>query len=471
MSTDMYGARVISVDPGELRVRFKVFVVYYDPGSRTYPPVPDDPSFFFYLLWEGASGYQGDFRKGPLGTLVDVDTALDFAWVDANARRFVSRVERVATRNHPPTAEQWKQLYDFYYERGGAWKDEDLLVQFEYDVWVTDQRWLEPFREGNAWGTTTFPLNADTWAAEDAPHIPDLANPAVTRYPFSTATGGLAYDALTQLEFSDDGKYLATCSDKGRVWVYDTADWSEVVHTFAGDEWLVPLLMWVPGEHVLTVKAYSLPGDRETQKQWAFNVDTRTEVEAPFQEGHLRSRNGAYRLGPNDAGAGGYDLLPTERSPHRRVSHSGFAEDGSPLWDPIQCKDFSGDGSQLFLGAQENLYVVDPATGDVVDKVMDASERLFQLASNPNGTYLAVGSFSRKLPYLDLSEQRPHELCVWRIADKKIVMGRQLTTYVDALAWSPDGRWLAAALEPTTEGSFNRGKTKLVIFPTGPADE
>ncbi|WP_327327987.1 hypothetical protein OG735_39730 [Streptomyces sp. NBC_01210] len=46
------------------------------------------------------------------------------------------------------------------------------------------------------------------------------------------------------MEFSDDGKYLAVCSDQGRVWVYDTADWSETVHTHAGDR-IVPLMMWV----------------------------------------------------------------------------------------------------------------------------------------------------------------------------------------------------------------------------------
>ncbi|MEU8876228.1 hypothetical protein AB0D24_34835 [Streptomyces javensis] len=64
------------------------------------------------------------------------------------------------------------------------------------------------------------------------------------------------------------------------------------------------------------------------------------------------------------------------------------------------------------LGAQQNLYVVDSATGEVIDKVDDASERLFTLASNEDGSYLAVGSFSRKLSYLDFRERRPHELCV-----------------------------------------------------------
>lgn len=153
-----------------------------------------------------------------------------------------------------------------------------------------------------------------------------------------------------------------------------------------------------------------------------------------------------------------------EPEPARRISHAGE-------WDPIQCTAFSGDSSRLFLGAQQNLYVVDPATGEVIDKVGDASERLFTLGSNGDGSYLAVGSFSRKLGYLGFRDRRPHELCVWRMADKKIILGRQLRTYVDALSWAPDGRWLAAAPEPLAKEDFHEGSTELVIFPMGPVDD
>ncbi|WP_406294735.1 WD40 repeat domain-containing protein [Embleya sp. NBC_00888] len=462
MSTDLYGVRVLRVDAEQLRFGVEVFVVHYDPGARTYPSVPDDLGFFLHLLWEAASDYAGAGRKGPLSEFVDIDTVLDYAWVEANARRFVSGIERVATDNHPPTAAQWRRLQDFSYARAGGWQDEDLLVRFEYDVRVTDRRWLEPLRVGDAWGTTMFPLNADTWTDEDAPHLPDLAHPVRTWAPFDTAAGDLTHDHVTHLEFSDDGKYLAACSDQGRIWVYDTSDWSEVVHTRAEGRWSVPMMMWVPGEHVLTVKDYGTRKDVKVQPQWAIDLNDRAEVEAPFQAGHMRSHDGVYRIVPNGGAEGGYDLHPTEQSPHRRISHAG-------RWDPIQCTAFSGDGSRLFLGAQQNLYTVDPATGEVVDKVTDASERLFEIASNPDGGYLAIGSFSRKLSYLVPSGERPHELCVWRMADRKIVMGRQLTTWVDALAWSPDGRWLVAAEEPLGKHSFH-GVSRIVVFPMGPTD-
>ncbi|QKW07565.1 WD40 repeat domain-containing protein [Streptomyces sp. NA04227] len=467
MSTDMYGVRVLNVDPERLRVRLQVLVVYYDTGSRTHIPLPDEePGTFLHFLWESSRWHsaRADGDPGTLGQLLTTDDILNYEWVDTNARRYISWVRRTATLNDPPTEEDWGNLYDFYYERGGAWKDEDLLVQAEYEIRVTDRRWLDHLTKGLAWGSASFPLHGDSWTAEDAPHLPDLSEPAYILRPFATTTGSTEYDHVEHLHFSDDGAYLAVCSDQGRVWVYDTSDWSEKAHVNAGDEWLVPLMMWVPGTHVVVVKGYFSADEPEEEVQWAYDVDLGEEVQVPFQRGRLRSTDGVHRLSPNNGGEGGYDLHGEEREPSRRVSHS----DGA--WDPIQCKTFSGDSSRLFLGAQENLYVVDTVKGEVVDKVMDASERLFEMAANPDGSYLAIGSFSRKLGYLEFGERRPHELCVWRMEDKRIVLGHQFRTYIDALAWSPtDGRWLAVGLEPIREGEFHSGNTEIAVFGMGPA--
>ncbi|MEU7317521.1 hypothetical protein [Streptomyces sp. NPDC007083] len=465
MSTDMYGVRVLDVDPDELRVRLQVLVVYYDTGSRTHIPLPDEePGTFLHFLWESADGWldNDDERVGPLGRVLSTDDILDYEWVDTHARCFISHIRRIGTLNHPPTEEHWKNLHDFYYERNGVWKDEELLVQADYEIRVTDRRWLAHLTEGQAWGSASFPLHGDCWTAEDAPHIPDLSRPVVTLRPFETTTGSLEFDHVRRMEFSDDGTYLAVCSDQGRVWVYDTADWGETVHTRAGD-WSVPEMMWVPGEHILVVKGYCSGRSSEEEEHWAYDVDRGQKVDVPFQRGHLRSPDGVHRISPNNAGEGGFDLHGTEREPYRRLSHAGE-------WDPIQCDAFSGDSSRLFLGAQENLYVVDPAKGEVVDKVMNASERLFVLASSPDGSYLAIGSFSRKLSYLEFGENRPHELCIWRMTDKKIILGHQFRTYIEDLAWSPnDGRWLAAALEPMGDAEFNSGKAEIAVFSTGTA--
>jgi tetratricopeptide (TPR) repeat protein len=154
MSTDLYGVRVLDVDRARRRVRLRVFVVHYEPSWGTNELLPEDPSFFFRVLWEGARGTGSmDGTDGPLADLVRLDDYLDEAWVDRHTHRFVSGVERVAARNHPLDDEAWDSLATYYYERDGGWQDEHLLAQGDYEVQVTDPRWLAGLCPGQSWGT------------------------------------------------------------------------------------------------------------------------------------------------------------------------------------------------------------------------------------------------------------------------------------------------------------------------------
>lgn len=461
--TDMYSVRVLKVDPGRLRVRFQVFAVYYDTGSRTHIALPsEEPGIFLHFLWESAKGYldNTDERKGPLGRELSTDDIGNLEWVDTNARRFISDVRCVETLNDPPTEEQWEEIH----ERASSWRRDkellDLLVQGTYEIQVTDRTWLEHLSEGQTWESAAFPLNGDSWTAEDAPHIPDMAQPVVSLRPFETTTGSIEDDYVYRMAFSDDGRYLAAYSIQGRVWVYDTAHWSETVHTHAGD-WDQPLMMWVPGRHILVVKnGCEWRASREKESQWAYDVDQGVEVEVPFQRGHLRSADGVYRISPNSAGDGRFDLHRKGSEPCRPLPHPGDRE-------PIRCYDFSGDSSRLFLGYQDHLYVVDPAKGEVVDEIVD-TDVPFALASNPDGRYLAIGGRSRKRHYL---EDPAHELCIWRMTDKKIILGHQFRTDIEELAWSPnDGRWLAVALDHLDDSQSNNGMTEIAVFRTGPSE-
>ncbi|TDE33429.1 hypothetical protein E1295_38190 [Nonomuraea mesophila] len=159
MSTDLFGVRVLDLDHERRRVRFRVFVVYYEPSWGTDDLLPNDPSFFFRLLWEGADGIRGH-NYGPLADLVGVDEFCDEAWVVRHTRLFVSGVHRVTTRNHPLDSDAWDRLAMFYYVRDGRWRDEDLLAQGDYDVEVTDPRWLAPLRLGQSWGTGSYESEA-----------------------------------------------------------------------------------------------------------------------------------------------------------------------------------------------------------------------------------------------------------------------------------------------------------------------
>ncbi|MFD1538485.1 hypothetical protein [Nonomuraea guangzhouensis] len=148
-----HGVRVLKLD--ERRVRLRVFLADYDPGNL----LPEGPSFFFGVLWQAADGEAGR-RRGPLNGLVPLEDTLDPDWVEANAGRFIESVERIAARNLP-AGDELAGFYETHYTEldrrlhrwHERWEHEDQLVQADYDVVVTDARWLEPLPEGQGMGT------------------------------------------------------------------------------------------------------------------------------------------------------------------------------------------------------------------------------------------------------------------------------------------------------------------------------
>ncbi|MEV0345784.1 hypothetical protein AB0H88_08455 [Nonomuraea sp. NPDC050680] len=152
-----HGVRVLELD--ERRVRLRVFLADYDPSQPHRVLLPEGRSFFFGVLWQAADGEAGR-RRGPLNGLVPLEDTLDPDWVEANAGRFVESVERVGARNLP-AGDELADLYETHYTEldrrlhrwHERWEHEDLLLQADYDVVVTDARWLEPLREGQGMGT------------------------------------------------------------------------------------------------------------------------------------------------------------------------------------------------------------------------------------------------------------------------------------------------------------------------------
>jgi WD40 repeat protein len=443
MSTDLYGIRVLALEPERREVTLKVFVVYYDTHSKTYPPLPDEPGFFLHVLWQ-----QGRWEH-PVGEAITVDQILDEDWVNVHSRWFIAKAERTSTANYPPRDEDFERLHDFYYERVGGWKDEELLIQAEYDVRVTDPRWLEQLSVGDAWGTASYPLAADDVRPEEAPHVPDLRS-VVTLTPFED----LSEEAGTPsgLAFSDDSRYLAVASDAGGLVIYHTDAWTEDAHVGDLETGLFPHLTWVPGEHVVALAEYGGDG------QWAYDVASRASVDVPRQSGKTRSRTGRYRVGYGE----GYWL-------DEFVGDSGSAEEVVPAGadDPeftVEAAAFTLDESRLFVaGMGPNVYVLDPSSVRVVDAISDLGTRVGGLAVSPDGAYVAATVNTNRY-----HEPAEFELCVWRAADHKVVTRRRGGPFGGPLAWSPDGRWLAANV--TTGGDGYGGETRIfrIGIPTEP---
>ncbi|WP_017591902.1 hypothetical protein [Nocardiopsis potens] len=151
--TDLYAIRVLAVDPPHRRIRLRVTAV--DPDVR-HSPLPDGADFFRSDLEED---------EAVLDLLAEEEGRLH--------EDFVVGVERIATRNHPFTAEAEERLRAA--GTGFPWEDEGPLGEMspeaaanlvrceevrmgaDYDVLVADPRLIGHLKAGQWWRTAAFP--------------------------------------------------------------------------------------------------------------------------------------------------------------------------------------------------------------------------------------------------------------------------------------------------------------------------
>lgn len=139
MSTDLYGIRILKKEPEQKKITIKVIVVYYDVAYESHEPLPMDKSLFLRVLWD-------EGRDAYIGTKISMDEFLNEDWINANAYRFIDHVKQLNTKNHP--LRDYEGYHDFYYG-DGPWKDEEKLVQADYEVYVHDARLLSIWRKAS----------------------------------------------------------------------------------------------------------------------------------------------------------------------------------------------------------------------------------------------------------------------------------------------------------------------------------
>ncbi|WP_405610317.1 WD40 repeat domain-containing protein [Streptomyces sp. NBC_01508] len=420
-----YGVRVLDLQPDRRRVRFRVFVVDYDVGRRWHAELPTDPGFFMQLLWESAEGHKGPLRR--VGTWQELD---DDGWLAVNTRWFVEGLERVAVHNHPPSDEDWEHinaLQGRMRERDDAWPDEDRLVRADYEVRVTDPRWLEHLAPGLSWQSGYYPDHTRQLRAEDAPHIPDLTVPEAVLTPFAGSES-----SVVALAFSDDGRYLAVTNEDGELAVHDTNDRSERLH--AEPESAGRDIMWVPGRHVVTLKE----DEYDDLLPWAYDLDADTEIDIPVEPGRARSRTGRFRV--EYGGGDRIDFVSGGSTPDRTV----------PLGDEpsrhVTSVAFSADETRMFVAHGLQVRVIEPDTGRILNTLTVPGSWLDSVAASPDGAYLAVAT-------RDWNDERKCTPDIYRVADRQLILRRPGKDHTEpglgaqALAWSPDGARLAAVVE------------------------
>ncbi|MCA9681710.1 MAG: hypothetical protein KC457_05910 [Myxococcales bacterium] len=393
MSTDLYGVRVLAVDPEARRIRLRVFVVYYDTHYGYHQPVPENSSFFVRALCD----------HDAFGDDIAQDDRFDEAWVSANAFRTIERFEELARRNEP--VEDYAAYSDFYYERGGGWVDEDKLVQADFDLFVTKAEYLAVFHEGMSWGTTAYQTEADELSWADYPEIPDFGDArTVTAFPDGKEDGS----TLRSMLFSADSKHLLLASDDGDLRVIRVEDAGVVLEVPKLGSWdMAPgwtadgrVGACVRGEHV------------------AIDLAGKIEPFSPFGCGGNAAGTRFFAVPHDD------DL--------RLLDQRGevlLTLPGAP--DLVIVAGYDAEAKHCALLVETRpLQLVDLASGET--RELDAG-RVNSVSMSPDGRYLVASTFEA--------------LLVIRVADGRVIRRRTVKPrYPTAVAWSPDGELVATSI-------------------------
>ncbi|MEV6400609.1 hypothetical protein AB0M39_38515 [Streptomyces sp. NPDC051907] len=397
--------------------------------------LPDDPSFFFDLLWESA-----DARRGsPLTDVVTPQEIRDPAWAQAHAHRFV---ERVVRRGTPERA-----------GRGAA----RGTVHVDYDLWVTDARWLNSLTPGGCRRTGAVAGHADRRGPDD-PSLPDLRRPVAGLRPF----GGAEYVFAIGMAFSDDGRYFACTDIDGETVVYDAHDWSVRARPASRPWHDTPRPMWVPGAHVLTLHDGAAPSS-----QWAYDVDALAEVQAPCQSGRARSLSGRHRVEYGRDDCVTFVAGPGEGS-DREVRIGEHPAPG--LEFTVESAAFTADETRLYVGNHTDVFVLDPAAGRGAESVALAAPpvtRVKGVAVSPDGAYLALACTAQADAALG------DEIRLIRLADGEVLVRYRPEAVARGLLWSPDGSLLAAHLVAKRPGASEPGgdRPPLQLTPEALTDD
>lgn len=427
MSTDLYGVRVLKIEPSRRRVRFRVFVVYYDTRYENHQPIPEDHSFFFRILWDEADTRFGG--GGPLGEEVDVDSIGDEAFVDANTWRYIASVRQLAVRNHP--IEDWDSYHDFYYERDGRWVDEEKLVQADYDVFVTDEKYLTHLQVGMSWGTTSYETEADHLHLDET--LPDLRSPVATLIPFS---GEADDETPADARFSPCGRHLVCASDAGEFVCYAVEDHAEIWRSpeiwDGEDEDLRPAIQFsADGKHVY--RYGYLSGWRLADGHVVTRATTDIDHRA-FSPKRTRQIDYGYgsalKLGAIDEDGNPEDTMET-----------GFAN--------VEACDLFQDEVRAIIGGsgRDEIHIVDLQEKTVL-RTIPVSGRVSALTLSPDERYVAV--------CMAFATGRPR-MSIVRLEDGRVTRRHLIgDAFVGPFDWAPDMKTMALTLVNASNGFGGR---------------
>jgi len=266
--------------------------------------------------------------------------------------------------------------------------------------------------------------------------------------------------------FSPDGKTLVAGSWSGgiRAWDVDSGNPVKDKTGLKGTILLTPSLYAVIDEDNRTVAIWNLAAESRVQlfkdvdpstlavshdaKQLAISSEEAQTVEiwnlATGERNQLLQdgAGGAARLvfSPNDRA-----LVSSNYDNDIRMWNTETGELIAKVGDPTGTMfgaEFTPDGKQLIVaGLDETVYIRDAKTFAVVRQFKGQGEVIARLAISPDGRTLVT---SGRDP---IDAQNPAKVLIWDLPSGKIERVLQAAHPAIALAFSPDGKWLALTLK------------------------
>ncbi|MFJ7159923.1 NB-ARC domain-containing protein [Streptomyces sp. NPDC101118] len=252
------------------------------------------------------------------------------------------------------------------------------------------------------------------WAATVTAAVPN-AGGVVRVWTPEGSPRSRGHDPTGPVAVDPDGAFVATASEPDGLQLRDLATGSIVA--LLGEvtsSYYEPA--FPPGERLLAVADLG-----NGARLW--DLDTRTAVSfgpAADEMGRaVFSANGAWLAARDPSGISVWDV-------RRRARSAGFR--GAPRFDGMAV---SSDGTWLALRSADGLRLLDTATGRH-RAVLQQPGTPTQLVVSPDDGRLAVGT-------------RDGLVCLWDVADRVLIAVFSCHGPVAAVAFCPNGRWLAGA--------------------------
>lgn len=408
MSTNLYGIRVLQKVPQYNKVRLRVCVVSYDTDYKTHQPLPKDHSFFLRVLWD-----KGDIRfgeGGPIGETINVDQFLDEKWVDKHTYQYISSVKQISTKNYPINASRYHEYLDVHCGTNGIREKEELLVQADYEVYVTDEKYIMHLFEGMSWGTTAYETKALIFNLEHASSLPNIKAEVHSLKAFE---GEKETGTCESIQYSGDGAQLFAISQNNEICAFEQSTWKEIWRQKCDGMFA----RFYQDENSVWLQNY-----RKTIGYW--NAETgETEHSTQFTAYRSKSPNGTYLVNYGEDNKLAF------------VDQGGASIWEVPQANTVEAVAFTKDEKIVAIGGMYgHIELWDTDKCVKIKQIPFSEERTTCLSFNQTGQFLAI-SLSHGV---EIYAVNSGQLVLRYLDDKK--------DYWETVLWSPDGKYFLVNL-------------------------